>query len=146
MKVNIDTTGFKAAMKEKQAKIQGATRAMTQAGAQVIYDGARLNVPVSEEAHIFYGTHSKGNGQKYLFYPGDLKAAIYQVYSKDNSHASKATYHVAWNHKKAPYGFMVEFGTSHSAPRSFLGKARVELSAAASDAMEMEFERRMAAP
>jgi HK97 gp10 family phage protein len=142
MKVNIDTSGFKAAMAEKKAKIQGATRAMTQAGAEVIYNGARINVPVSDHPHMFHGT----NAIYGPYAPGSLRDAIYQVYSTDNSSASKATYHVAWNHKKAPYGFMVEFGTSKTAPHSFLGKARVELSAAASDAMEMEFERRMAAP
>lgn len=142
MKTSVDTSGFKAAMKEKAAKIHGATRAMAQAGAQVIYNGAKLNAPVSEAAHMFHGTH----GVYGPYSPGTLRSAIYQAYSKDHSNESRATYHVAWNHTKAPYGFMVEFGTSHSAPHSFLGKARIELSAAASDAMEMEFERRMAAP
>lgn len=139
MKISIDTAGFKATMNDIKARVHGATRAMTQAGAQVIYDGARINVPVSARPHMFHGTHAVYGP----YSPGALRDAIYQVYSIDNSHASRATYHVAWNHQEAPYGFMVEFGTSHSVPHSFLGKARVELGAAASDAMEMEFERRM---
>ena len=140
MKVDVDLTSFRAKIQESKEKVHGATRAMTQAGAQVIYAGARLNVPVSRRPHMFHGTN-----QVYGPYsPGSLRDAIYQVFSKDNSSDTRATYHVAWNHRKVPYGFMVEFGTSHSAPHSFLGKARVELSAAALDAMEMAFAQRMA--
>lgn len=139
MKTLVDTSGFKSSLAEKKAKIHGATRAMAQAGAQVIYDGARRNAPVSDAPHMFHGTHAIYGP----YSPGTLRDAFYQAYSKDHSNSTRATYHVAWNHAKAPYGFMVEFGTSHSAPIAPLGRARVELSAAASDAMEMEFERRM---
>jgi HK97 gp10 family phage protein len=130
---------FKAALDEEKAKIQAAARPAAQAAAQVIYDAARSNVHDSEEAHIFYGKYSKKTGQKYLFYPGDLRRSIYQVYSEDNSSEAKATYHVSWNHKKAPYAHMVEFGTSRAPAHSFLGKALTEKSDAAMQAMRRTF-------
>ena len=40
----------------------------------------------------FHGTSFKVNGTKYYFAPGSLRDSIYQVYSKDNSTASKATF------------------------------------------------------
>jgi HK97 gp10 family phage protein len=93
-------------------------RPAAQAGASVLYGEVKLRVPVSEKAHYFYGTH-----QKYIFPAGTLRDSIYQVYSKDNSDEAKATYHVAWNHAKAPYGFMVEFGTSRAPAHPFLRPA-----------------------
>ena len=53
----------------------------------------------------------------------NLRDSIYQVYSKDNSGQGKATYHIAWNHQEAPYGFMVEFGTSKAPAHPFLRPA-----------------------
>lgn len=100
------------------------TRKAAQAGAEELYIEARLRCPASAEAHYFYGTHSKKTGVRYLFSPGNLRNAIYHTYSKDNSmEGVKATYHIAWNHKKAPYGFMVEFGTSRAAAHPFLRPA-----------------------
>jgi hypothetical protein len=92
-------------------RIQSAIRPAAQAGAQVLYEEARARVNVSDEAHIFVGTSKK----PYTFQAGSLKNAIYQVFSKDNSTAERAVYHVAWNHdnkspNSVPYGFMVEFG------------------------------------
>jgi hypothetical protein len=48
---------------------------------------------------------------------------VYQAFSKDNSGPNKAEYHVSWNYQKAPYGFMVHNGTSHSAARPFVAIA-----------------------
>lgn len=91
-------------------------RPAAQAGADVLYREVKVRVPVSDRAHFFYGTH-----QKYLFPAGTLRDSIYQVYSKDNSAEGKvATYHVSWNHQKAPYGFMVEHGTSRAPAHPFL--------------------------
>jgi HK97 gp10 family phage protein len=89
-----------------------------QAAAEVIYVEAKLRAPTSKYAHWFYGTHSK-----YFFNAGNLRDSIYQVMSKDNSGNGKATYHIAWNHDKAPYGFMVEFGTSNAPAHPFLRPA-----------------------
>ena len=43
----------------------------------------------------------------------------------------KATYHIAWNHQKAPYGFMVEFGTSRAPAHPFLRPAYTAVATAA---------------
>ena len=123
MKISIDLKRFKTALDEKQAQIQAATRPAAQAGVQVIYDQARLNVPVSGKGHWFHGTSFKKNGQKYWFTSGSLRDSIYQVFSQDKSNAHKATYHVSWNRKKAPYAWMVELGTSRAAARPFLAPA-----------------------
>ena len=96
-------------------------RGGAQAAAQAFYNEAKINAPVLEASgHWFYGTH-----QKYYFPSGTLKASIYQVFSKDKSNviAGIATYQIAWNHKKAPYGFMVEYGTSRSPGHAFMRPA-----------------------
>lgn len=96
-----------------QAKLEEAVRPAAQAGAQVLYDEARLRVPVSLKAHGY-----KGNPG--IYKPGNLKAAIYQVYSKDNSSDTKATYQISFNKDKAFYGRFVEFGTAKLAAKPFL--------------------------
>lgn len=98
-------------------------RPAAQAGAEELYFEARIRVPESAEPHYFYGTSSKATGVRYLFEPGSLRNAIYQVYSKDNSGELKATYHISWNHKKVPYGFMVEYGTSRAPAHPFIRPA-----------------------
>lgn len=90
----------------------------SQAAAQVFYDEVKARVPVSLHDHWFYGTH-----QKYFFKSGTLKDAIYQVYAKDSSTEYVQTYDVSWNHQKAPYGFMVEYGTSNAPAHSFMRAA-----------------------
>ncbi|PVX86477.1 HK97-gp10 family putative phage morphogenesis protein [Paraburkholderia unamae] len=118
--------------------VDEAVRPAAQKGAQVLYDYVRRNAPVSERAHMFHGTHAVYGP----YQPGSLRDSIYQVYSKDNSGQSKATYHVSWNHKKVPYGFMVEFGTSTREAHPFIRPA-VALLPAASDAVEMELMKRV---
>ena len=109
-----------------------------QAMAQVVYNAAKQNAPVSEGPHVFYGTHAS-----YHFKAGTLRDSIYQVMSQDNSVNGRAEYHVAWNHKKCPYGFMVEFGTSRSAAHPFLHPAyeqnKAQLFPAALAAMQAKF-------
>ena len=102
---------------------QEAIRPAAQAGAEELYLEARLRVPESSKAHFFYGTESKKTGVRYLFNPGDLRKAIYQVYSKDHSGKTRATYHISWNHQKVPYGYMVEFGTSRAPAHPFIRPA-----------------------
>jgi HK97 gp10 family phage protein len=91
--------------------------------ARVIYDEAKEKCPVSAEAHYFHGSSFKKTGKKYLFQPGTLKAAIYRTYSPERSNYTIKTYKVAWNHKKAPYGFMVEYGTSRATANPFMRPA-----------------------
>ena len=105
------------------AAAEKAVRPAAQAGAEELYLEARLRCPVSPKAHFFYGKNSKVTGVRYYFEPGALRNAIYQVFSKDNSGKARATYHIAWNHQKVPYGFMVEFGTSRAPAHPFIRPA-----------------------
>lgn len=96
-----------------------AARPAAQAGAQVFYERARAEAPVSKAAHMFHI-----EGRVYGPYkPGTLRDSVYQVYAKDKSGASKATYEVSFNHSKAPYGFMVLRGTSKLPANDFIGRA-----------------------
>ena len=122
MRINMNVAQFKEQLLATTDELQKATRPAAQAGAQIIYDAARLNAPVSKKPHKFYGTH-KVYGP---YSPGNLRDSIYQVFSKTNSYKDVSTYHISWNADKAPYGAMVEFGTSKSPARSFIGKAVTE--------------------
>lgn len=139
MNINIDLSQFNAALEAEREKFNAAARPAAQAGVQVIYDQARANVPVSAKGHWFHGTSFKKTGMKYWFNAGSLRASIYQAFSQDNSSATKATYHVSWNRKKAPYAWMVEFGTSRAAAHPFMGKAIKEKSDAAAQMMRRTF-------
>lgn len=122
MKINMNVAAFKDQLRAKSDELNAATRPAAQAGAQIIYEMAKTLVPVSKEAHKFYGTH-----QVYGPYsPGNLRDAIYQVFSEDNSYKDVSTYHISWNQTKAPYGAMVEFGTSKAPAHSFIGKAMTD--------------------
>lgn len=91
--VSADMTGLNQYLDALGDAVEGAVRPAAQAGAQVLYDEVKRNV-----ASI---------GKK----TGNLAAAIYQVYSKNNSEDKKrATYHVSWNARKAPHGHLVEYG------------------------------------
>ena len=122
MRINMNVAQFKEQLQATTNELQKATRPAAQAGAQITYDAARLNAPVSKRPHKFYGTH-KVYGP---YAPGNLRDSIYQVFSKTNSYKDVSTYHISWNADKAPYGAMVEFGTSKSPARSFIGKAVTE--------------------
>ena len=93
------------------------SRPVAQAGAQVFYDAYRAKVPTQT---------------------GNLRRAIYQAFSKDNSDGPTAEYHVSWNHVKAPHGWNVEYG--HGGPRpapakSYLRNTYEETVTRALDAM-----------
>jgi len=141
----MDLTAFKNALDDEKRKFNEAARPAAQAGAQVIYDLARLKVPVSSKSHWFHGSSFKKTGQKYFFTPGSLRDSIYQVYSKDNSNESKATYHVSWNRTEAPYAWMVEFGTSRAPAHPFMRPAIVEGRKKAIEAVKAEFVSRVGA-
>lgn len=141
MRVKINLAQFKDALGEERAKYNAAARPAAQAGAQVIYDLARAKAPVSSSGHYFRGTSFKKTGQKYYFAAGSLKSSIYQVFSKDHSSATRATYHISWNRTKAPYAWMVEYGTSRAAAHPFMTPAIVEGQALAIQAMREEFVR-----
>lgn len=87
--------------------------------ARVMYIEARLACPVSKKAHYFHGTHAVYGP----FQPGNLRDSIYRVYAKDLSTETEKVYRITWNHHKAPYGFMVEYGTSKGAAHPFMRPA-----------------------
>ncbi|MEY5098797.1 MAG: hypothetical protein RJA36_1516 [Pseudomonadota bacterium] len=116
--VAFDDAEVQAWLSELGEAANDAVRPAAQAGADVLYREVLMRVPVGTEGHWFYGTNAK-----YFFPAGTLRDSIYQVFSQDNSTGQKATYHVAWNHRKAPYGFMVEFGTSKARAHPFLRPA-----------------------
>lgn len=111
--LDLDLTKFEKVVREKVLFSGAATMA------KVLYEEAHARVPVSAEAHYFHGR----SGQKYLFNPGNLKKSIYWVHSKDRTTDDRKTYQVSWNHTKAPYGYMVEFGTVNAAAHPFLRPA-----------------------
>ena len=132
--IKFDESGLYAGLDAIAAAAKALVRPVAQAGVQVLYDEVRLQVPVSKKGHWFHGSSFKTTGQKYWLEAGALKSAIYQAYSKDNSDETHATYHVAWNHAKAPHGFMVEFGTSRAPAKPFL---RPSFDAAGARAVEV---------
>jgi HK97 gp10 family phage protein len=134
-KITMNIARFKEQLKAKAEVLNQATRPAAQAGAQIVYDRARELVPVSEAAHKFYGTH-----QVYGPYrPGTLRDAIYQAFSEDNSYRDVSVYHISWNKGKAPYGFMVEFGTSQAPANSFINRAIVETRQQVKAAMKQRY-------
>ena len=118
--IKVDTSQFDDLMSRLEDKARETVRPAAQAGAEIIYEEAKRLAGRSEKPHFFYGTSwKKGSDSKagrYLFEPGNLQKAIYQVFSKDNSTEDVATYHVSWNFSKAPYGLFVEYGLNPFAP------------------------------
>lgn len=88
----VDLAGVESLFGDLGDAAEAAARPAAQAAAQVLYDAAKANV-----ARL--GRVS-----------GRLAASIYQAYSEDNSAPGLATYHVSWNHRKAPHGGLVEYG------------------------------------
>ena len=148
---DFDTSAYEAQMDALKAKTEAALRPAAQAGAQVYYEAVLATVPVSEKGHWFQGTSAKAastseakRAASYWFESGSLKGAVYQVYSKSGSGEEKAEYHVAWNHRKVPYGFMVALGTAGGAKANdFIGNAEKSVQVRAIRAMQNEFEQRM---
>lgn len=134
-KITVNVAGFREQMRAAAEVLNEATRPAAQAGAQVVYERARSLVPVSSQAHKFHGTHAIYGP----YQPGTLRDAIYQVYSHDKSFSDKSTYHVSWNKDKAPYGHMVEFGTSKAPSHSFIGRAAAETRSKVRDTMKQRY-------
>jgi len=135
MGVRMNVAAFKAGLRAEVDKLHAATRPAAQAGAEVIYQRARINAPVSQDSHFFYI-----RGRKYGPYaPGTLKNSIYQVFSKDNSFKDVSTYHISFNKSEAPYGFIVHNGTSRTAAHPFIAKAVIETRAQVREAIKARY-------
>lgn len=95
--MKVDLSAVNDMLKRIEGEIHGAVRPAAQAAAEVIYQAVLKNVDAIGAV------------------TGNLRSAIYQAFSQDNSTAigagySKATYHVSWNASKAPHGHLVEYG------------------------------------
>jgi HK97 gp10 family phage protein len=112
-------------------------RPAAQAGAQVLYEEVLQRVPVAKRART-----TKGGK---VIPPGALKASIYQAFSEDNSTADRATYHISWNHRKAPHGHLVEFGSSRAPAHPFLRPAYDAAAGTALTAAKVKWEKGMQA-
>ena len=135
MAIRMNVAAFKEGLRAKVDVLHAATRPAAQAGAQIIYERARLEAPVSADSHFFYI-----RGKKYGPYaPGNLRDSIYQVFSKDNSYKDVSTYHVSWNKDKAPYGFVAEFGNSETPAQSFIARSVVETRAEVRQAIKARY-------
>ena len=134
-RIKVDIAGFKQQLNAVADKMNQATRPAAQAGAQIIYERAKALAPRSDYMHMF-----KIDGRVYGPYaPGNLRDSIYQVFSKDNSFRDVSTYHVSWNADKAPYGAMVEFGTSKAPAHSFIRRAVAETRKQVREAIKQRF-------
>ena len=135
MGVRMNVAAFKEGLRAEVDKLHAATRPAAQAGAQIIYERARIEAPVSQDGHFFYI-----RGRKYGPYaPGTLRDSIYQVFSKDNSFKDVSTYHISFNKDKAPYGFIVHNGTSRTSAHPFISKAVVETRSAVRQAIKARY-------
>ena len=135
MKISINMRQFKQEMAAELALLQKATRPAAQAGAQIVYERAKQLAPVSDESHMF-----QIEGRVYgPFKPGTLRDSIYQAFSKDNSYKDVSVYHVSWNATKAPYGAMVEVGTSRAPAKSFIARAVSETRAQVREAIKQRY-------
>ena len=134
-RIKVDIAGFKQQLQSTADKMNQATRPAAQAGAQIIYERAKALAPRSDYMHMF-----KIDGRVYGPYaPGNLRDSIYQVFSKDNSFSDVSTYHISWNADKAPYGAMVEFGTSKAPAHSFIRRAVAETRKQVREAIKQRF-------
>lgn len=139
--IKFDFSGLFGALDGVTEKSASLVRVAAQAGAEDLYFEARLRCPESQDSHYFYGSSYAKYGTFYgsstsgvaesnmfgpiaPFKPGNLRNSIYHAYSKDNSkEGEKATYHISWNYKKAPYGHIIENGGPKRAAHPFLRPA-----------------------
>lgn len=96
-KIRVNLQGFEAGMDALTADVQKAVRPAAQKASQLLYEQVLRNV---ESMLGDAGQRPRGV----------IRNAIYQVYSKDQSSAMKAVYHVSWNARKAPHAHLVEQG------------------------------------
>lgn len=94
-----------------EAVEERVVRPAAHAGALVFYERAR------ELAPEYTGPPKSG------IKPGQLRAAIYRVFSEDRSTDEFKIYQISWNHTKAPHGHWMEYGNSRHGPKPFIRPA-----------------------
>lgn len=92
IKMSVDLAGLDRMLDQLGTDVEEAARPAAQAAAQVFYDAVVANV------------ESIGKVS------GNLRRAIYQAYSKEQSGDGRAVYNVSWNERKAPHGHLLENG------------------------------------
>jgi hypothetical protein len=92
VRLTTDLAGLNRLIDQLGTDVEAAARPAAQAAAQVFYDGVVANVDA-------LGTVT-----------GNLRRAIYQAFSPENSGPGRASYNVSWNERKAPHGHLVEYG------------------------------------
>lgn len=90
--IKFDSARAQAFLDDFEEAAKKAVRPAAYAGAKVLYDEVKLNV--SKMGRV----------------TGNLYSSIYHAFSKDNSGDGVATYHISWNHRKAPHGHLLEYG------------------------------------
>ena len=58
---------------------------------------------------------------------GNLQKAVYRYYDTQRSKSDRKTYLASWNHKIAPHGHLLEFGTSRAPAHPFVRPAAARL-------------------
>lgn len=105
------------------AIVEKTLRPTAHAGAIVLYDEARERAPV-------YTGPARDD-----VHPGQLRDAIYRVFSNGKSRPDYQVYEVSWNHSEAPHGYWMEYGNSVHAAKPFMRPAFDSQYGAALDAM-----------
>lgn len=90
--LRLDLDHLENVLEQLGDKAEDAARPAAQAAAQVLYDQVKRNVAAIPRKS------------------GNLEKSIYQVFSQQKSGPGVATYQVSWNKRKAPHGYLVEFG------------------------------------
>lgn len=88
----ITVSGADLGLEQLDAQALAAARPAAQAGAQVLYDAVKSNV--SRLGRV----------------TGNLAASIYQAHIDSEERPGHSAYRISWNKKKAPHGYLVEFG------------------------------------
>lgn len=92
LEMKLDIAPLLEQVKDIGVASEAAVRPAAQAGAEIYYGQVKANVAALGRV------------------TGNLDSSIYQAYSEDNSSETTATYHISWNHRKAPHGHLVEYG------------------------------------
>lgn len=99
--------------KLEQGVYEHVLRSAAHAGAEIFYEEARRRAPVYR------------GPLKTFIRSGQLRDAIYRVFSESNSGETVKVYQVSWNHYKAPHGWWMEYGIPS---KNILGKAYIRSS------------------
>lgn len=92
VKMTFSTERLGDLLRGLEQQIHEATRPAAFDAAEVIYNDVKANV--SRIGRV----------------TGNLQASIYRAFDQQNSTGSRARYNISWNKRKAPHGYLVEFG------------------------------------